>query len=63
MPVSLRVLATGGTIAGVASSAASSTDYQPATLGVDTLLEAVPALRDVARVDGRQIAAIDSRNA
>lgn len=63
MPVSLRVLATGGTIAGVASSAASSTDYQPATLGVDTLLDAVPALRDVARVDGRQIAAIDSRNA
>ncbi|QEI06017.1 asparaginase [Pigmentiphaga aceris] len=63
MPVSLRVLATGGTIAGVASSSASSTDYQPAALGIDTLLDAVPALRDVAQVDGRQIAAIDSRNA
>lgn len=63
MPLSLRVLATGGTIAGVATSAASSTEYQAAALGVDTLLDAVPTLRDVARVDGRQIAAIDSRNA
>jgi L-asparaginase len=63
MSVSLRVLATGGTIAGVAASAASSTDYEAAALGVDALLEAVPALREVANVDGRQIAAIDSRNA
>lgn len=63
MPVSLRVLATGGTIAGVAASSASATDYEPAALGVDTLLDAVPTLRDVACIDGRQIASIDSRNA
>jgi L-asparaginase len=63
MPVSLRVLATGGTIAGVAASSASATDYEAAALGVDALLDAVPALREVARVDGRQIASIDSRNA
>jgi L-asparaginase len=63
MPVSLRVLATGGTIAGVAASSASATDYVPAALGVETLIDAVPGLRDIGRVTGSQIAAIDSRNA
>lgn len=63
MPVSLRVLATGGTIAGVAASSASATDYLPAALGIEVLLGAVPALSEVARIDGRQIASIDSRNA
>ncbi|MEH3086466.1 MAG: asparaginase [Xylophilus ampelinus] len=59
----VRLLATGGTIAGAAASAADTGRYRAAALGVEALLEAVPQLADIARVDGRQIAAIDSKDA
>lgn len=56
------VLATGGTIAGTSSSAASSARYQAATVPVERLLEAVPALAGVARVESEQLAQIDSKD-
>lgn len=56
------VLATGGTIAGSASSAASSVRYQAATVPVTALLDAVPALRDVARIEAEQVAQVDSKD-
>jgi L-asparaginase len=56
------VLATGGTIAGSSSNAASSAKYQAATVPVTTLLDAVPALGAVARVEAEQVAQVDSKD-
>ncbi|AOZ06872.1 asparaginase [Cupriavidus malaysiensis] len=56
------VLATGGTIAGSAASAASSAHYQAATVPVTALLDAVPALKSVARLEAEQVAQVDSKD-
>ncbi|MGS0892251.1 asparaginase [Burkholderia stagnalis] len=58
----IAVLATGGTIAGAAPDAASTAGYQAGALGVNALLDAVPALASVARIDAEQIASIDSKD-
>lgn len=55
------VLATGGTIAGTASSAADG-NYQAGGVPVDTLLNAVPEVNRIARVTGVQIASIGSQD-
>jgi L-asparaginase len=55
------ILATGGTIAGAAGSAAQP-GYKSGQLGVDILLDAVPELKDIARVSGEQIANVGSQN-
>lgn len=57
----LLVLATGGTIAGVAGSALRH-DYRPGQIGVDDYLEQVDALGLEARLVGRQIANIGSED-
>jgi L-asparaginase len=59
----IRLLATGGTIAGTAASAGDTSRYRSAALGIGALLQAVPQLEDAARIDGRQVAAIDSKDA
>jgi L-asparaginase len=46
----LLLLATGGTIAGVAPTAASTLSYAPASLGADSLIASVPALADLADI-------------
>ncbi|GJG95648.1 asparaginase [Cupriavidus pauculus] len=56
------VLATGGTIAGSSGSAASSAQYQAATVPVSHLVQAVPVLADVARVETEQVAQVDSKD-
>ncbi len=56
------VLATGGTIAGSSSNPASSAKYQAATVPVTALLDAVPALAAVARIEAEQVAQIDSKD-
>lgn len=56
------VLATGGTIAGSSSNPASSAKYQAATVPVTALLDAVPALGTVARIEAEQVAQIDSKD-
>ena len=43
----VAVLATGGTIAGTAAQAGDNIGYTAAQLGVQALIEAVPALREV----------------
>lgn len=55
------ILATGGTIAGAATS---STDagYQSGAVGVDLLIQAVPQMKDIADVTGEQIASIGSQD-
>ncbi len=59
----IRILATGGTIAGSARSAAMSTGYRAAALSVETLCDAAQGLDDVAVIEAEQVAAIDSKNA
>ena len=56
------ILATGGTIAGVAASATEMTGYKAGSLGIDTLLAAVPQIHDIADCRGEQIANVASPN-
>ncbi|KAL4730557.1 hypothetical protein ACLX1H_002593 [Fusarium chlamydosporum] len=56
----ITIYATGGTIAGSASSAGQTTGYKSAALGVESLIDAVPQLCNVANVRGVQFANTDS---
>jgi L-asparaginase len=58
----IAVVATGGTIAGSAADAANTSGYQAGVVGVDRLLEAVPALSGVAQIQPEQVASIDSKD-
>jgi L-asparaginase len=55
------IVATGGTIAGAAPSQTEA-GYQSGAVGVDTLINAVPQLKDIAQVSGEQIASIGSQD-
>ena len=57
----LTVLATGGTIAGIAGDAIGS-EYRAGSIGIDAYLERVGGLGLEAELSGRQIANIDSGN-
>ena len=57
----IRILATGGTIAGVSTSATNSA-YGAGQVGVQTLIDAVPQIKDVADVSGEQIVNIGSQD-
>lgn len=56
------ILATGGTIAGSAAANTQTTGYQAGTLGVDTLINAVPELKTLANITGEQVVNIGSEN-
>jgi len=59
------VLGTGGTIAGTAASATDHTGYSAGQLGVQQLLDAVPALSDTLQGDAlvcEQVAQLDSKD-
>lgn len=58
----VAILATGGTIAGTAASNTQTTQYKAGDLAVETLIAAVPAIRDYANVSGEQIANIGSES-
>lgn len=58
----LRLLATGGTIAGASTSATQYVGYRPAVTAVDDLLAAVPALTEVAAITGEQLAQVASQD-
>jgi len=57
----IRIIATGGTIAGVSSSATSSA-YSAGQVGVQTLINAVPQMLDIADVSGEQLVNIGSQD-
>ncbi|WP_296557232.1 asparaginase [Pigmentiphaga sp.] len=61
-PPAVRILATGGTIAGAAPSPCDTSGYRAGALPVDELLAALPALDDI-RLDARQLASLDSKDA
>ncbi|MED1738658.1 type II asparaginase [Bacillus swezeyi] len=58
----IKLLATGGTIAGADKSKTSTTNYKAGAVGVDTLIEAVPEMQNLANISGEQIANIGSQN-
>ena len=55
------ILATGGTIAGAGGSA-TKTQYSAGQVAIGTLLDAVPAIKDVADVEGEQVVNIGSQD-
>ena len=57
----IHILATGGTIAGVGSSA-TATNYAAGQVAIGTLLDAVPQLNDIANVMGEQVARSGSQD-
>lgn len=58
----ITILATGGTIAGSAKSDTLTTNYQAGVLGIDTLINAVPEIKNLAEISGEQLANIDSKD-
>ncbi|TCK43361.1 L-asparaginase [Paraburkholderia sp. BL8N3] len=58
----IALLATGGTIAGQAGDASKTAGYKAGVVGVDKLLDAVPALTQVAQIHAEQVASIDSKD-
>src|SRR6202051_914291 len=58
----VMILATGGTIAGTGSTSTTTVGYTAATVGVETLINAVPELKTVANVKGEQVFQIASEN-
>ena len=58
----VKILATGGTIAGSASSSTQMTGYTAGAIGIQTLIEAVPQMKEYADISGEQIVRISSNN-
>lgn len=56
----VKILATGGTIAGSSSSNTDTTGYKAGALGVDTLINAVPEMKKIANVSGEQVVNVGS---
>ena len=56
----IKILATGGTIAGSGSSRVQIIGYAPGTIGVQVLIDSVPEIKRFANVSGEQIANISS---
>lgn len=56
----ITIFATGGTIAGSASSSDQTTGYQAGALGVETLIDAVPEIWNVSNPTGIQVANVGS---
>src|SRR5690349_22562460 len=56
----VKILATGGTIAG-AQASSSEVGYKSGTFSVDDLIKAVPPLKDLAELSGEQVANIGSQ--
>jgi L-asparaginase len=58
----VTILATGGTIAGSGATTTTTVGYTAATVGVESLIKAVPELQKVAHVSGEQVFQIASEN-
>lgn len=57
----IKILATGGTIAG-AQAGKSEYGYKSAAFNVEDLIKAVPTLKDIANISGEQVANIGSQD-
>lgn len=56
----VKILATGGTIAGSATSSTQMTGYTAGAIGIQVLMDAVPQMQQYANVSGEQVASIAS---
>lgn len=56
----VKILATGGTIAGSAASNTQMTGYTAGSIGIQVLIDAVPQMKQYANVSGEQVANIAS---
>ncbi|CAH2714772.1 L-asparaginase 2 [Neobacillus rhizosphaerae] len=56
----VSIIATGGTIAGVAASDTQTTGYKAGEVAIETLLDAVPEVKEIANITGTQLVNIDS---
>ncbi|KAF1020389.1 MAG: L-asparaginase [Paracidovorax wautersii] len=56
----VTIYATGGTIAGSSASNTDTTNYKAGSIGIQTLIDAVPEMKKVASVTGEQIANVGS---
>lgn len=57
----VMILATGGTIAGSAETATQA-GYTSGQVGIETMIEAVPGIRDLANVTGEQVSNVGSQD-
>ena len=55
------ILATGGTIAGIAGSTTTTVGYKAAAITVETLIEMVPEIETIANISGHQVVQISSQ--
>lgn len=58
----IKILATGGTIAGSAALSTDMTGYTAGAIGIQTLIDAVPQMKEYANVSGEQVCKISSNN-
>jgi L-asparaginase type II len=58
----VTILATGGTIAGTGATSTTTVGYTAATVGIQTLISAVPEMTKIANVSGEQVFQIASEN-
>ncbi|MBX7491184.1 type II asparaginase [Helicobacter turcicus] len=56
------ILATGGTIAGSIDTSVATTGYTAGVVSADALIQAVPQIKNLAKISTQQIANIDSSN-
>lgn len=58
---SVKIMATGGTIAGRGASATEA-GYEPSEVAVEELIQNVPEIKDLAEVSGEQVLQVSSQN-
>jgi L-asparaginase len=56
------IVATGGTIAGSASTNTNTAGYKAGSLGIQTLIDAVPEIKKIANITGEQVLSIGSQD-
>ena len=56
------ILATGGTIAGVADKTTTTVGYTAAALTVETLIKKIPEIEEIANISGQQVVQIPSQD-
>lgn len=58
----IYILATGGTIAGSGTGSSTQTNYHAGGVAIQTLIDAVPAMTDIANITGEQVVNIGSQD-
>ncbi|GBH07986.1 asparaginase [Pseudomonas syringae] len=58
----VKIFATGGTISGGSASKVDTTKYKDGQFNVDALIDALPELKDIAKVSGEQVVNVSSED-